>query len=90
YGTLRDFESSLEEAAGRSSDRQMTIDQLVQAYIPGDEKAEPAVAPEIIDRTEPTDKTEPMDEETVIAVSGALFGDDDEPVHDAEETKSSE
>jgi segregation and condensation protein B len=80
YGTLRDFESSLEEAAGRSNDRQMTIDQLVQAYIPGDEKAESERKPETAAGTEQMDQADPMDEETVIAVSGALFGEDDEQV----------
>lgn len=78
YGTLRDFETSLEEAAGNSRDRQMTIDQLVQAYIPGDEKSEQALTTEPTGSAEPKDETAPMDEETVIAVSGALFGEDDE------------
>ncbi|NLO35801.1 MAG: SMC-Scp complex subunit ScpB [Clostridiaceae bacterium] len=70
YGTLRDLESSLEEASG-TSDRQMTIDQLVQAYVPGDE-------------AEKTQKT-PDDDlvkgylpaKTVIAVSEAIFGEED-------------
>lgn len=34
YGTLRDFEANLEEAAGRRPERQMSIDQLVSAFIP--------------------------------------------------------
>ena len=78
YGTLRDLETSLEEAAGNSRDRQMTIDQLVQAYIPGDEMAEQALTTEPTGSAEPKGETEPMDEETVIAVSGALFGEEDE------------
>ncbi len=36
YGTLRDFDESLDEAAGRHRDKQMTIDQLVQAFVPAD------------------------------------------------------
>jgi segregation and condensation protein B len=34
YGTLRDFERSLEIAAGHRRDDQMTIDQLVDAFLP--------------------------------------------------------
>lgn len=35
YGTLRDFEESLEEAAGRRRDKQLTIEQIVQTIVPG-------------------------------------------------------
>ncbi|MGI6333417.1 MAG: hypothetical protein ACOX1A_02095 [Saccharofermentanales bacterium] len=34
YGTLRDFERGLEIAAGHRRDNQMTIDQLVDAFLP--------------------------------------------------------
>ncbi len=34
YGTLRDLEQSLEHASGHSDDKQVTIDQLVAAFIP--------------------------------------------------------
>jgi len=33
YGTLRDLESSLQEASGSNRDNQITIDQIVQATI---------------------------------------------------------
>ena len=36
YGTLRDFEASLEDATGRR-DRQISIDQIVSAFVPDDE-----------------------------------------------------
>lgn len=34
YGTLRDLEQSLEQASGHTDDKQVTIDQLVAAFIP--------------------------------------------------------
>lgn len=40
YGTLRDFETNLEEAAGRRPERQLSIDQLVTAFVPEREKTE--------------------------------------------------
>lgn len=82
YGTLRDFESSLEEATGKAGDRQMTIDQLVQAYIPGDGHAEPEQSPG------PDAASEPMDEKTVLAVSGALFGDEEKTDQESERISS--
>mgnify|MGYP000856966874 CR=1 FL=1 len=68
YGTLRDLESSLEDAAG---DRQMTIDQLVQAIGPGEAAGQAQKSPgdELVKGYLPA--------KTVIAVSEAIFGDDD-------------
>jgi segregation and condensation protein B len=68
YGTLRDLESSLENAAG---DRQMTIDQLVQAIGPGEAAGQAQKSPgdELVKGYLPA--------KTVIAVSEAIFGDDD-------------
>lgn len=34
YGTLRDLERSLEDAAGQGDDKQLTIDQLVASFLP--------------------------------------------------------
>ncbi|MDD2534600.1 MAG: SMC-Scp complex subunit ScpB [Eubacteriales bacterium] len=34
YGTLRDLEQSLESASGHGDDKQVTIDQLVAAFLP--------------------------------------------------------
>ncbi len=88
YGTLRDFENSLEEAAGRHRDNQMTIDQLVQVVGPGQ------VSGQAIGRASgQTDGTEtaapaemPPDGETmpgseVLQLSGAFFAD--EPATDS-------
>lgn len=37
YGTLRDLELSLEAASGHNDDKQVTIDQLVATFLPGQE-----------------------------------------------------
>jgi segregation and condensation protein B len=72
YGTLRDFEQSLEEAAGRPHDKQLTIDQLVRDVVP--------VLP---DETDPGNSGAPQDsnrEEITdikfLQLSGAIFGED--------------
>lgn len=36
YGTLRDLESSLETAANNNQDSQITIDQIVESFLPGE------------------------------------------------------
>lgn len=66
YGTLRDFETSLDAASQAS--RQITIDQISPAYQETEEL--PASVP-------PDPDKRPMAKEDVLAVSGALFGDDD-------------
>jgi segregation and condensation protein B len=72
YGTLRDFEESLEEAAGRHHDKQLTIDQLVRNIVPTlpDEEApkssEPAAGA----------WTEEIPDEEFMQLSGAIFGED--------------
>jgi|LFRM01.1.fsa_nt_gb segregation and condensation protein B len=79
YGTLRDFESSLEDVSDRSADRQLTIDQLVQAGLPGG-AIQAAEKPE-----RPAESAEPMPSETLFAVSTALFGE--ETAEDDDENK---
>lgn len=72
YGTLRDFEESLEEAAGRHREKQMTIDQLVQNFLPvrpDDEKSDKPESP-------PLGKDLPPEE--VLQLSEAFFGEDPE------------
>lgn len=70
YGTLRDFEANLEEAAGRGPDRQLSIDQLVNAFVP--DKA----VPETASNADYSDVNLP--ESDVIDFSGAVFGDDND------------
>lgn len=41
YGTLRDLEQSLENASGHSDEKQVTIDQLVSAYLPNTSLEQP-------------------------------------------------
>lgn len=72
YGTLRDFEESLEEAAGRHREKQMTIDQLVQNFLPvrpDDEKSDKPLS-------SPVGKVLPT--EDVLQLSEAFFGEDPE------------
>jgi len=85
YGTLRDIEQSLEEAANRRRDNQVTIDQIVAAIVPSVQ--EPSDADHPADRTvesvmlrEDPDNTdmEPEDPDDVVDLSAALFGSDDE------------
>ena len=82
YGTLRDFEESLEEAAGRHRDKQITIDQLVQAFIPGENgqtappvPAGPASLPAADPGAEPAGSR--LADSDVWQLSGALFGEDE-------------
>lgn len=69
YGTLRDFENSLEEAAGQHRDSQMTIDQLVQAFVPGQP------VPEQSGAAAGGESAGIMPGSEVLQLSGALFGD---------------
>lgn len=85
YGTLLDFEVSLEEAAGRHHDKQLTIDQLVREIVP--------VMPDE-DTPQGTDlaAAEPVQipDKEFLQLSGALFGEDPaagvQPVPEAEVT----
>lgn len=73
YGTLRDFEQSLETAAGHTRDNQMTIEQLVSAFLPEaqhDADAQENTPPELAPSSLPDDQ--------VLDLSGALFGEDSE------------
>jgi segregation and condensation protein B len=80
YGTLRDFEHALDEAAGRTRDRQITIDQIVQAFVPGDQEPEPLPVQTDAAGT----AAEAMPDETVLQVSEALFGEDEKALPDPE------
>ncbi|MEA4888447.1 MAG: SMC-Scp complex subunit ScpB [Clostridiaceae bacterium] len=81
YGTLRDFDESLDEAAGRHRDKQMTIDQLVQAFVPADNnngKTGVAVGQAGDDEKTAADAREDdinLADTSVWQVSEALFGD---------------
>ena len=68
YGTLRDFEVSLEEAAGQRHDKQLTIDQLVQTIGPGssDEFSQPALVADAAG----------LPDQEFLQFSEALFGED--------------
>jgi segregation and condensation protein B len=68
YGTLRDFEVSLEEAAGQRHDKQLTIDQLVQTIGPGpgDEFSPPVRAAD----------SAGLPDQEFLQFSEALFGED--------------
>lgn len=70
YGTLRDFENSLEVAAGQSRDNQMTIEQLVDTFLP--ERPMLAVEP----ASESTSDGMALPDDEVLSVSSALFGED--------------
>ena len=86
YGTLRDFEESLEEASGHQRDKQMTIDQLVQAFVPGSTNPNsinlnpvnlrPGAAD---DPAGEPDGQMDMSKETVWQLSEALFGEEEDP-----------
>ncbi len=67
YGTLRDFEESLEVAAGQKKDKQLTIDQLVSAFAPHEDQ-EPS--------TQHMGPAHDLPDSEVLDVSGALFGED--------------
>ncbi len=82
YGTLRDFETSLEEAAGRR-DRQISIDQIVSAFVPdhSPDKADSPVQPEKKGNEtgsrrsdHQADQADDMPDSEVLDVSEALFG----------------
>lgn len=66
YGTLRDMETSLSNASGIKPDNQITIDQIAEAIFP---KPEPV---------ESTARPSPMDEDEIITLSSALFGEPEE------------
>ncbi len=70
YGTLRDFEETLEAAAGHPRDSQMTIEQLVHTLLPMPAE-KPAVPAD--EATRPAGASLPDAE--VLELSGALFGD---------------
>jgi len=84
YGTLRDFETSLEEAAGKHRDNQMTIDQLVQAFVPGvpsgagrqagDNRDDPTTGDLMAPADPAADSLMPGSE--VLQLSGAFFADE--------------
>ncbi|HBP38029.1 MAG TPA: hypothetical protein DD640_04685, partial [Clostridiales bacterium] len=73
YGTLQDFEQSLEAAASRHQDKQVTIEQLVQDYAPdpagpGQPEGSSGAAPD-------TASVNSMPDDEVLQISEALFGD---------------
>ena len=67
--------------SGRTQDRQLTIDQLVQAYVPADslpgrpDPAAPAGTAEGPAEQDRENRQSAMPENTILAVSEALFGD---------------
>ncbi|HAL74091.1 MAG TPA: SMC-Scp complex subunit ScpB [Clostridiales bacterium] len=67
YGTLRDFEQSLETAAGHPRDNQITIEQIVSTLLP---EAQPAVTAQGND-PEPAS----LPDNQVLDLSVALFGE---------------
>jgi hypothetical protein len=71
YGTLRDFEESLEEAAGRRRDKQLTIDQLVQAIGPAPDRM-----PELAADLAQAPAADDMPDQEFLQFSEALFGED--------------
>lgn len=88
YGTLRDIEQSLEEAANRRRDNQVTIDQIVAAIVPSMPEPTEAGAPaetgaesdllhsnQAGEPDDPGELTEDTDE--VVDLSAAIFGSDD-------------
>lgn len=79
YGTLRDFEQSLETAAGHGRDKQITIEQLVHTLLPEALQQTPPPA----DMQEDTAPSALPDEE-VLELSEALFGE--YPLENTEES----
>jgi len=71
YGTLRDFEHSLELAAGHSHDSQMTIDQLVSTLLP-DAPQPPAGDAKMQEMSTAAS----LPDQEVLELSEALFGED--------------
>lgn len=71
YQTLQDFETTLEEASGRKSDRQISIDQLIDTVRPPADKPEQLPDPDSCEAVI-------MSDDTVLAVSEVLFGDERE------------
>ncbi len=69
YGTLRDFEESLEEAAGRHRDKQLTIDQIVQAFVP------PLTEQSDSEQQASRPAGHELPDHEVLEFSGALFGE---------------
>lgn len=76
YGTLRDFESSLKNATSESDERQMTIDQLVQAYIPSERSNQEKTSTDQADASDSDVPSRPenVEDDDLFAVSGVLFG----------------
>lgn len=81
YGTLRDIEQSLEEAANRRRDNQVTIDQIVAAIVPSVQEPPEAAIPAdrsdkpVLLRENPENPdNEPEDPDEVVDLSAALFG----------------
>lgn len=68
YGTLRDFEETLEAAVGQHRDSQITIEQLVHTLLPA--------APETEPKTDPPAAGEMIPDTEMLQISGALFGED--------------
>lgn len=78
YGTLRDFEATLEQSAGADRDRQMTIDQVVSAFVPEAESSPVADALPAAERSDHDSGNEPSSINELPDVSRALFGNDGE------------
>lgn len=74
YGTLRDFEQTLETASGHSRDNQMTIDQLVHTLLP---EVQPAPENELALENLPSQPTgASLPDQEFLDLSGALFGEE--------------
>lgn len=78
YGTLRDFEATLEASAGADRDRQMTIDQVVSAFVPEHDAVTPPEPLAETGRPDDFGPAEPTPLQDLPDVSSALFGNDDE------------
>jgi segregation and condensation protein B len=76
YGTLRDIESSIEDANKKQSDNQITIDQIVDNVMPKNHLE--VTSFDKIDETDVKDDGESLNSDEIVELSNAFFGSNEE------------
>lgn len=76
YGTLRDIESSIEDANKKNSDNQITIDQIVDNVMPKNHLE--VTSFDKIDETDVKDDSESLNSDEIVELSNAFFGSNEE------------
>lgn len=76
YGTLRDIESSIEDATKKNNDNQITIDQIVDNVMPKNHAE--VTSFDRFDNSDTKGDAESLDSDEIVELSNAFFGSDEE------------